>query len=42
MKPVGKAQPPKGEPPHMDAIIVILIFVIGFAVLNKIEFGRVD
>jgi len=42
MKPTGKARPPQGETPDMDAIIVIVIFVIGFAVLNKLEFGRVD
>ena len=41
-KPPGKALSPPGEPPDMDAIIVIAIFVIAFAVLNKLEFGRVD
>jgi hypothetical protein len=42
MKPAGKALSPLGEPLDMDAIIVIAIFVIALAVLNKLEFGRVD
>ncbi|HEX4740548.1 MAG TPA: hypothetical protein VH353_04375 [Caulobacteraceae bacterium] len=42
MKPAGKARRPPGEPLDMEAIIVIAIFVIGFAALNFWEFGRVD
>jgi hypothetical protein len=42
VKPAGKARSPAGDPLDMEAIIVIAIFVIGFAVLNKLEFGRVD
>jgi hypothetical protein len=38
----GKARPRQGRRFDMDAIIVIAIFVIGFAVLNLKEYGRVD